>query len=94
MFFEIGFGTLTPGTDGHGEVLIRIAGGRELVEVWTGFVQPDYEEADSIGSASVLLGVDLRLLMNSSERWVVLKHMGLVLSAIEETRRLAGIGRL
>jgi len=25
MFFEISFGTLTSGTDGHGKVLIRVA---------------------------------------------------------------------
>ena len=62
--------------------------------MWTGFVEADHEETDSVRSTSILLSVDLCLLMDSLEDSVVVKYMGLLLSATEETKRLAGIGRL
>jgi len=94
MLFEISLGALTPGTNGHGKVLIRIARGREFVEVRAGFVESDHEETDAIRSAPVLLSVDLRLLITLLELGVRVDSIRFVLSAMEATRRLAGIGRL
>lgn len=62
--------------------------------MWSSFVKSNHEETDSIRSTPILLGIDLCLLINASERCAIVKYVGLVLSAIEETRRLAGIGRL
>ena len=62
--------------------------------MWTSFVKSNDEETNSVRSASVLLGVDLCLWVDSLEHCTVSEFVGLVLSAIEETKRLAGIGRL
>ena len=62
--------------------------------MWASFVESDHEEANTIRSAPVLLSVDLRLLRDLSERNARVECIGFVLSAMEETRRLAGIGRL
>ena len=60
----------------------------------TSFVKSDHEETDSVWPTSVFLGVNLCLLMNplkdlASNRWA-----WCLLSAMEETSRLAGMGRL
>ena len=62
--------------------------------MWAGFVESDHEETDTIRPAPILLSVDLRLLITLLELVVRVDCIKLVLSAMEETRRLAGIGRL
>lgn len=62
--------------------------------MWASFVESDHEKTDTIRSAPVLLSVNLCLLINPSVSSARVEWIGLVLSAMEETRRLAGMGRL
>lgn len=59
-----------------------------------GFVESDHEKPDTVRPAPVLLGVDLGLLINPSVSSPSVERIRFVLSATEETRRLAGMGRL
>ena len=61
VLLEVGLCALTPRADGHGVVFVRVARGRELVQVWAGLVAADDQEADSVWTATVLLCVDLGL---------------------------------
>jgi len=58
------------------------------------FVKSDHEETNTVRPTSVLLSVNLCLLIKTLEHSARVECIGFVLSAMEETRRLAGMGRL
>ena len=61
VLLEIGLRTLGPCTNGHGVVLVRVAGRREFIKMGALLVLADHEQTNTVWAASVFLGVDLRL---------------------------------
>lgn len=93
MLLEIGLGTLTPCTNGHRVVFIRVARRRELVQVGSSLVLSDHEETDTVRSAPVFLSVNLRLFHFCENRRKLLAVLDL-LSAMADTSLLTGTGLL
>ena len=94
VLLEVSFCTLAPSPDGHGVIFIGVTRWREFIEVWSNFILANYKEAYTVWTATVFLGVYLRLWEFNAYKTFKVSDIQNVLSAIEETRRLTGIGRL